>query len=61
MTQEDIIQTILKESNYHLSLFTKEEIEALSGKIFIKTVRGKESAFVKCIVRDKDIMKHYLL
>jgi type I restriction enzyme M protein len=55
MTQEDIIQTILKDSNYHLSIFTKEEIEALRGKIFMKTVRGKESAFVKCIVRDKDI------
>jgi hypothetical protein len=55
MTQEDIIQTILKDSNYHLSIFTKEEIEALTGKIFIKTVRGKESTFVKCIVRDKDI------
>jgi type I restriction enzyme M protein len=55
MTQEDIIQTILKDSNYHLSIFTKEEIEALRGKIFIKTVRGKEVTFVKCIVRDKDI------
>jgi type I restriction enzyme M protein len=55
MTQEDIVQTILKDSNYHLSIFKKEEIEALTSKIFKKTVRGKESAFVKCIVRDKDI------
>lgn len=55
MTQEDIIQTILKDSNYHLSLFTKEEIDTLRAKIFTKQVRGKESPFVTCIVRDKDI------
>ncbi|MFA4956757.1 MAG: N-6 DNA methylase [Candidatus Methanoperedens sp.] len=55
MTQEDVIQTILKDSNYHLSIFTIEEIDSLRGKIFFKTVRGKESAFVKCIIREKDI------
>lgn len=36
MTQGDIIQTILKDSNYHLSLFTNNEIEALRDKVFIK-------------------------
>jgi type I restriction enzyme M protein len=55
MTQPDIIQEILKDSNYHLSLFTEDEIEALRGKIFTKTTRGKETPFVNCIVRDKDI------
>ena len=35
MTQEDIIQNILKDSNYHLSLFTDDEIDALRGKISI--------------------------
>ena len=55
MTHDDIIQMILKDSNYHLSLFTKDEINTLRDKIFIKEVRGKESPFVTCIVRDKDI------
>ncbi|MCK4823204.1 type I restriction enzyme HsdR N-terminal domain-containing protein, partial [bacterium] len=55
MTQEDIIQTILRDSNYHLSLFTKDEIDAIRDKVFIKQVRGKESPFVTCIVRDKDV------
>ena len=41
MIQEDIIQTILKDSNYHLSLFTKDEIDSLKGKIFTKQTRGK--------------------
>ena len=55
MTQADIIQTILKDSDYHLSLFKEDEIESLRNKVFPKTIRGKEAPFVKCIVRDKDI------
>lgn len=55
MTQPDIIQTILKDSNYHLSLFQEDEIEELRGEIFIKTTRGKETPFVCCIVRDKEV------
>ncbi len=55
MTQLDIIQTILKDSNYHLALFTTDEIDALRQQIFTKEHRGKETPFVKCIVRDKDI------
>ena len=55
MTQEDIIQTILKDSDYHLSLFKENEIDTLRDKIFIKPVRGKECPFVNCIVRNKDI------
>ena len=55
MNQPDILQTILKDSNYHLSLFRDEEIAALQKRVFTKTVRGKDSFFVKCIVRGKDI------
>jgi|GEM_PF-6773943 len=33
MTQSDVIQTILKDSNYHLALFSAGEIEAfISGR-----------------------------
>ncbi len=55
MTQPDIIQSILKDSNYHLGLFTDDEIASLQEKIFTKTTRGKETAFVTCVVRDKKI------
>ncbi|MBI5740105.1 MAG: N-6 DNA methylase [Nitrospirae bacterium] len=55
MTQEDIIQTTLKDSNYHLSLFSDEEIAALRRKIVMKESKGKKTPFVTCIVRDKDI------
>ena len=55
MKQADIIQTILKDSNYHLSLFQEDEIEDLRGGIFIKTTKGKEAPFFRCIVRDKEV------
>ncbi len=42
MTQEDIIQTILKDSNYHLSLFSEDEIAALSNKINIKESKQEQ-------------------
>ena len=58
MTQQsDIIQEILKDSDYHLYLFRKQEqeIATLREKVFVKTIRGREVPHVKCIVRDKDI------
>jgi len=55
MKQENFIQTILKDSNFHLSLFTKNEIDALHKKVFMKTVKGKEKPFLKCVIREKDI------
>ena len=55
MTQPDIIQTILKDSNYHLALFSSNEIEALRESVFTKTTRGKETPYIKCIIRNKDI------
>ena len=55
MTQPDIIQTILKDSDYHLDLFTDPEVQALREKIFIKTVRRKETPHIKCAIRRKAI------
>ena len=55
MRQKDIIQTILKDSNYHLDLFSEDEIESIRKKICIKPIRNKETSFITCIVRDKDI------
>jgi type I restriction enzyme M protein len=51
----DIIKIILKDSNFHLSLFSDEEINALRTRAYTKIVRSKETAFTKCIIRDKEI------
>ena len=55
MTQPDIIQSILKDSNYHFDLFKDDEIASLRERIITKTTRGKKTAFVNCVVRDKEI------
>ena len=55
MTQTDIFQSILKDSNYNLSLFSAEEIEALRQKVFTEETKGKDTAFVNCVARDKKI------
>ena len=55
MTQTDIIQTIFKDSNYHLDLFTDTEVQALREEILIQTVRCKETAFIRCPIRRKPI------
>ena len=52
---DDILQKILKDSNYNLSLFPEEYIDELRENAFEKEVRGKNAVFIKCIVRDKDI------
>ena len=46
---------ILKDSNYSLSQFNTEKIESLEEKIKVKDVRGKETPFIFCLVRKKDI------
>ena len=53
--QSDAIQAILKDGNYRLDLFSKDEIAALREKVFVKTIRGRATPHVKCIVRDKDV------
>ena len=55
MTQPDIIQTILKDSNYHLDLFTDTEVQALQAEIHTQTIKGKETAFIRCPIRRKSI------
>ena len=55
MTQPDRIQTILKDSNYHLDLFDAAEIQALRSEILISTVRGKKAPFIQCPIRRKPV------
>ena len=55
MTQPDIIQIILKDSNYHLDLFEESEIQALREEILTQTIKGKETAFIRCPIRRKAI------
>ncbi len=55
MTQSDIIQTILRDSNYHLDRFTNTEIQALQEEILTQTIKSKETPFIRCPIRSKAI------
>ena len=55
MTEPDIIQTILKDSNYDIALFDESEIQALRAEIHTQTLRGKETAFMRCPIRKKPV------
>ena len=50
MNQTDIIEKILKDSNYHLDLFNPSEIDDLRRKI-----EGNEKPFIYCPIRRKPI------
>ena len=49
------IADLLKDSNYKLTQFSPQQIQALENTISLKTVRGKESPFIHCIIREKAI------
>lgn len=51
MTEEITLDHILKDSNYHLSLFKSEDIKSLESSIIEK--KGKP--YVKCIIREKEV------
>ena len=46
---------ILKDSNYKLTQFNLVEIQDLEKRIFIKEIRGKDTPYINCLVRKKDI------
>lgn len=47
---------ILKDSNYKLTQFSEDQKDRLESSIFIKESRGKQNPYVKCLVRNKDII-----
>ena len=53
--QSDIIQTVLKGSKYSLTLFRAVELEALLERVSVKATKGKDTPYVNCIVRGKDV------
>lgn len=51
-----ILQEILKNTNYNLSLFDKKEISILEKRIITKKAKDKTAYYVKCLIRDKEII-----
>ncbi len=53
MIAKDIIRDILRDSDYHLDLFTETEIRDLHKRVWTGTVKGKETHCINCAVRNK--------
>lgn len=49
------LSSLLKDSNYNLTQFSRKHIEKLEESVFQKTVRNQEVPYVKCLSRNKDI------
>lgn len=53
---KDIINSIIKDSEYKLTQFSEESIESIKKKLSIhKDKKGNDVIYVHCLVRDKDI------
>ncbi len=52
----DPLRDVLKDSNYGLDLFSEEEISALAARITSKTSKGQTKHYVRCLVRNKDLV-----
>jgi len=50
----DVLREILRDSHYNLTIFTKEEINQLKKIINFKLDKNKP--YIKCLIRDKDIL-----
>ena len=55
MTNDNIIESILKDSDHDLSLFSEEAVRGLERKVSLKPSGGKDKWYVECIVRGKEI------
>ena len=49
------LNEILKDSNYKLTQFSKEQISKLEKSITTKEVRGIQTPYIDCLVRKKEI------
>lgn len=49
------LETILKDSAYKLAQFSPNEIAAVEEKIYYKVSRGKDTPFIKCLIREREI------
>ncbi len=49
------LEQFLKGSEHDLSIFSKEQIESIESLVVVKNVNNKETPYIRCLVREKDI------
>ena len=50
------LNEVLKNTNYDVALFSEEARKYIENAIVVKTVRGKETPFITCLKRGKEIV-----
>ena len=50
------LNEVLKNTNYDVSLFSEEARKFIEEAIVVKTVRAKETPFITCLKRGKEIV-----
>ncbi len=56
MSHIDILRDVLKDTKYGLSLFSDAEIQELVSRISAKETNGTLRYYVKCLIRNKDVV-----
>lgn len=56
MSENDILQRILQDTDYRLDLFEPQAISALKARVTFKTLRGKQKPYVRCMQREKEMV-----
>ena len=49
------LNTIFKNTSYDTTMFSDDVISAVESSIFVKNVKGTDTPYIKCLVREKDI------
>ena len=50
-----LLTELLKDSNYKLTQFSDAQIASFEETIFLKEIRGKETPYISCLSREKEI------
>jgi type I restriction enzyme M protein len=50
-----LLTELLKDSNYKLTQFSPAQITSFEESIFLKEIRGKQSPYIHCLSREKEI------
>ena len=52
----DILRDILADSNYNLTIFSKEDINEFKKRINYKLDKNKKRPYVTCLIRDREVL-----
>ena len=55
------LNELFKNTSYDDTLFSEDNVQAVESAIFMKCVKGAETPYIKCFVREKEIKLPFVL